>query len=120
MPCTSSKQLPPASNEQRHGLRRLATALAVVAVAACPTLTSSSLDERFGPADPTRFDVPTEPLAGQSYARDIQPILDRRCVVCHACYDGPCQLKTTSWQGLARGASKVPVYDASRLLAAEP
>ncbi|RZL86586.1 MAG: peptidylprolyl isomerase [Variovorax sp.] len=53
-------------------------------------------------------------------AQTIQPILDRRCVVCHACYDGPCQLKTTSWEGLARGASKTPVYDATRLLAATP
>ena len=59
-------------------------------------------------------------MAGQSYSRDIQPILDRRCVVCHACYDAPCQLKATSSQGLARGASKEPVYDASRLLAADP
>jgi len=95
-------------------------ALAVAAFAACTTLTGSSMDERFGPADPSRFDEPTEPMAGQSYARDIQPILDRRCVVCHACYDAPCQLKATSWQGLARGASKQPVYDASRLLAADP
>ena len=96
-------------------------AFAVVVVsAACTTLAGSSMEARFGPADPTRFDERTEPLAGESYARDIQPILDRRCVVCHACYDAPCQLKATSWQGLARGASKEPVYDASRLLAGDP
>ena len=41
-------------------------------------------------------------------------------MVCHACYDAPCQLKTTSWEGLARGASKTPVYDATRLRAATP
>jgi hypothetical protein len=101
-------------------MRRLFLALALVGVAACTTLAGSSMDERFGPADPQRFDQPTAPLVGQSYARDVQPILDRRCVVCHACYDGPCQLKTTSWDGLARGASKSPVYDATRLLAGEP
>ena len=41
-----------------------------------------------------------------SYREDVQPILERRCVVCHGCYDAPCQLKLTAWQGIARGASK--------------
>ena len=27
-----------------------------------------------------------------SYGRDVQPILTRKCVACHACYDSPCQL----------------------------
>ena len=53
-----------------------------------------------------------------SYRQDVQPILERRCVVCHACYDGPCQLKLTAWEGVARGTSKVPVYDSDRLLEA--
>jgi len=99
-------------------MRRAALAIAVATVTACTTFAGLSLDERFGPADPTRFDRSTAPPAGQSYAHDVQPILDRRCVVCHACYDAPCQLKATSWEGIARGASKEPVYDASRLLAA--
>ena len=119
MPRALFNRPPVATNEQGRGTRFLAMALTVAAVAACTTLASSSMDEKFGLPDPTRFDEPTEPLAGESYSRDIQPILDRRCVVCHACYDAPCQLKTTSWHGLARGASKEPVYHASRLLAAE-
>ena len=101
-------------------MRSLALVPAAIFVVACTTLAVPTFDSRFGPADPTRFDHPAEPLAGQSYARDVQPILDRRCVVCHACYDAPCQLKTTSWEGLVRGASKTPVFDATRLTAAEP
>lgn len=55
-----------------------------------------------------------------SYTRDVKPILDSRCVVCHACYDAPCQLKLSAFEGLDRGASKKPVYDTERLEAAAP
>lgn len=94
--------------------------LAAFLLIGCASLTVSRFDSLFGPADPARFDVPATPLPGESYVQTIQPILDQRCVVCHACYDAPCQLKTTSWEGIARGASKTPVYDATRLLAATP
>ncbi|MFC7287991.1 fatty acid cis/trans isomerase [Herminiimonas glaciei] len=101
-------------------MRRLLLLPVVILIAACGTLLSSQLDSLYGPADPTRFDVPMAPSADLSYLQTIQPILNQRCVVCHACYDAPCQLKTTSWDGLARGANKTTVYDASRLLAADP
>ncbi|MGR9117682.1 MAG: fatty acid cis/trans isomerase [Gammaproteobacteria bacterium] len=55
-----------------------------------------------------------------SYSKDIKPILEARCVVCHACYDAPCQLKLSSFEGLDRGASKNPVYDTERFKADEP
>lgn len=53
----------------------------------------------------------------QSYrfTDDIQPILDTKCLACHACYDAPCQLKMESYHGLERGASKQRVYDGARL-----
>ncbi len=54
------------------------------------------------------------------YQRDIQPILNRRCVVCHSCYNSPCQLKMTSWEGVSRGATKQLVYNPERLHAAKP
>lgn len=50
-------------------------------------------------------------------ARDT---FDRRCVVCHGCYDAPCQLILSSQEGIARGASKTAVYQGSRLLAVVP
>lgn len=101
-------------------MRRIILLPIVVLVAACTTVLNSQVDNMFGPADPTRFDAPVLPLAGHSYQQTIQPILNQRCVVCHACYDAPCQLKTTSWDGLARGANKTAVYDAARLFAADP
>jgi hypothetical protein len=55
-----------------------------------------------------------------AYDRDVKPILDNRCVVCHACYDAPCQLQLGSFEGLQRGASRTPVYDSTRLTAAAP
>lgn len=55
-----------------------------------------------------------------SFVKDVEPILERSCMACHACYDAPCQLKLTSAEGLLRGASKQAVYDASRLRDAAP
>jgi len=48
------------------------------------------------------------------------PVLERRCAVCHGCYDAPCQLLLTSTAGLDRGASKRLVYASARLRAARP
>jgi hypothetical protein len=96
-------------------------ALALLALVGCATLARDSFDERFGAADPQRFDQPAAPApGGVSWRADVQPILQRRCVVCHGCYDAPCQLKLTAWQGVARGASRENVYDTERLREAEP
>ncbi|WP_339950502.1 fatty acid cis/trans isomerase [uncultured Albimonas sp.] len=50
----------------------------------------------------------------------VQRIVERRCVVCHGCYDAPCQLKLVSDEGLTRGASPADVYDTERLGDAPP
>ncbi len=62
------------------------------------------------------------PLTGKpvDFYRDIKPILDNRCLVCHGCYDAPCQLKLDSPEGLQRGATAAKVYDSSRLVQAPP
>ena len=44
------------------------------------------------------------------YRAQVAPILEKRCVVCHACFDAPCQLKLGVPEGLQRGASKDKVY----------
>jgi Fatty acid cis/trans isomerase (CTI) len=41
--------------------------------------------------------------------------VEQRCVVCHGCYDAPCQFRMTSADGVSRGASKQSVYNSSRL-----
>jgi len=55
-----------------------------------------------------------------SWAKDVKPVLDTRCVVCHSCYDAPCQVQLSSPEGADRGASKNVVYDGGRLTAADP
>jgi Fatty acid cis/trans isomerase (CTI) len=96
-------------------MRPFAAAIAALCVTGCATLAQHDFDQRYGKPNPTRYDVVAKPEAGMSYRRDVQPIVERRCVVCHACYDGPCQLKLTAWEGIARGTSKAAVYDAARL-----
>jgi hypothetical protein len=54
------------------------------------------------------------------YIKDVKPILDKRCVTCHSCYNSPCQAKMSSFEGIDRGGSKDLVYDALRLKAADP
>ncbi len=55
-----------------------------------------------------------------SYTEQVKPILESRCVVCHGCYDAPCQLKLTSFEAISRGANPQKVYDAERIFADEP
>ena len=55
-----------------------------------------------------------------SYNEKVRPVLESRCVVCHGCYDAPCQLKLSSPEGIHRGANKKKVYNASRLTADAP
>jgi len=55
-----------------------------------------------------------------NYLQEVKPILDKRCVSCHSCYNSPCQAKYSSFEGVDRGASKTLVYDATRLSAIDP
>lgn len=95
--------------------------LLLVALASLAGLTGFTLPDfspvsLLEPAVSNRLDAPPLPAAGEpSYRRDIKPLLDRRCVVCHGCYDAPCQLKMQDWAGIARGVSKDSVYASIRL-----
>jgi len=60
------------------------------------------------------------PAKTLDYVHDVQPVLVKRCVVCHSCYNSPCQLKLSSWEGLERGASKESVYNGGRLQTMDP
>ena len=64
-----------------------------------------------------QFVPPTRQL---NYLNDVEPVLVKRCVVCHSCYNSPCQLKLSSWDGLERGASKEAIYNAGRLKTMDP
>jgi hypothetical protein len=66
--------------------------------------------------------APASPLRPQQTAiwSEAQNVFENRCVVCHGCYDAPCQLKLGTFDGIARGASGDKVYDSTRLIAAAP
>ncbi|GAA3928133.1 fatty acid cis/trans isomerase [Litoribacillus peritrichatus] len=78
------------------------------------------LSELYGQAAPKNRMVEPESSAGQHYLSEVEPIIEQRCVVCHGCYDAPCQLKLSSPEGIDRGASKDVVYDGTRILASDP
>jgi hypothetical protein len=63
------------------------------------------------------YTLPEEPL---SFNNDVLPILEKRCIACHGCYDAPCQLKLTSAEGIKRGANKRKVYNGTRIIADQP
>ena len=66
---------------------------------------------------PVVFNPPNRMI---DYQKEVKPVLDKRCVVCHSCYNSPCQLKMDSFEGLERGASKKSVYNAYRLRTMDP
>lgn len=45
------------------------------------------------------------------YTKKVQPIFDAKCIACHSCYNSPCQLNLTSYEGVTRGASQINPYD---------
>ena len=61
--------------------------------------------------------VPSDP---EEFEKKVKPILERRCVVCHGCYDAPCQLKLSSNEGLRRGASDERIYEPKRISEMQP
>jgi hypothetical protein len=75
-----------------------------------------NLDKVFGEVNPPDRFVSEDSDLGQGYLSEVQPIIDKRCVVCHGCYDAPCQLKLSSPAGIERGASKALVYNGTRML----
>ena len=66
---------------------------------------------------PVAVKLPTRAI---DYQKEVKPLLDKRCTVCHSCYNSPCQLKLDSFEGIDRGATKKAVYDASRLRTMDP
>ena len=85
--------------------------------AGCASITGSQWDRAYGIAKARELPDSPKP-AKLSYYQHTRPIIEQRCVVCHGCYDAPCQLKLESYTGLLRGANPEKVYDGTRLLGA--
>jgi hypothetical protein len=86
----------------------------------CVAIAANHYETLFGPAQTQQREIVANTPHAEQYLNDVKPIIEQRCVVCHGCYDAPCQLKLSSPEGIDRGLSKVPVYDGTRLLAQTP
>ena len=64
---------------------------------------------------PADIDLSSVLLTPINYEKQVKPILEKRCIVCHGCYDAPCQLKLSSIEGLQRGASETRIYEPRRI-----
>ncbi|EMF7364223.1 fatty acid cis/trans isomerase [Vibrio vulnificus] len=95
--------------------------LAVVTLfAGCATYAGLNYDQLFGEAKVRDRTEHIQSAQSAFFMHDVKPIIENRCVVCHACYDAPCQLKLSSVEGIDRGASKTLVYQGTRLTATAP
>ena len=84
----------------------------------CAVYAGLNFDQQFGKPEPQQRIMPASSPVANHYLDTVKPIIENRCVVCHACYDAPCQYKMSSAEGIDRGASKDKVYEGTRLLAA--
>ncbi|ADZ92072.1 fatty acid cis/trans isomerase [Marinomonas mediterranea] len=100
--------------------RRISVVFIFLLLTGCAVYATQKMDQAYGlPSLENREQVASADEAA-FFNGEVKPILDRRCVSCHACYDSPCQLKLTSKAGIERGLSKDLVYDGTRLLASDP
>ena len=89
-------------------------------ISGCAYLATTGLSELYGVAKPQNRVVSSLKNDQVDYWTQVKPILETRCISCHACYDAPCQLKLTAIEGIDRGASKSDVYNQKRLKAISP
>ncbi len=84
----------------------------------CATISFIEYDNLYGAAN-VENRIPTQKVSAKesiNFNQVIKPIIENRCVVCHGCFDAPCQLKMENLAGLERGANKELVYNGERLL----
>ncbi len=93
--------------------------LALIILAGCSAYRTAKFNKKYGPVQTVDRTVSSYKPGEVSFYDDVQPILERRCDVCHGCYDAPCQLKLTCYEGLERGGTTKLVYDA-RLRPVQP
>ena len=86
--------------------------LALMIVVGCSAYRTTQFKKRYGPVRSVDRTVSSYKPGEISFYDEVQPILERRCDVCHGCYDAPCQLKLTCYEGIERGGTTKLVYDA--------
>jgi len=93
--------------------------LIVVLLSGCTAIGTMQFEKHYGKNQVKERAVEVLPPGAIDYWSEVKPVLDKRCVVCHGCYDASCQLKISSIEGLDRGATSDRVY-ATRFKAAAP
>ena len=106
-------------SNKRKIRRFFLVSLLIVVHSGCAVYAKHYLDDTYGSPE-VREHLVTASSDQPEYHRDVKSIIDNRCVVCHGCYDAPCQLKLSSFEGIDRGANETKVYDGRRILAADP
>ena len=69
---------------------------AIALICGCTQSGSKQFEQRYGQAEPRERVVESLPAGTIDYWDQVQPIVAKRCAVCHGCYDAPCQLKLSS------------------------
>ena len=100
--------------------RKVGWIAVILIFSGCVTYTGVKLEQRYGTPTPRDRVVDAVTPGNVDYWNDVKPVIEQRCVVCHGCYDAPCQLKMSSIEGIERGASPAIVYNQSRLKMAQP
>ncbi|MDA9557109.1 fatty acid cis/trans isomerase [Vibrio sp.] len=101
-------------------VKRVGIIIGVLLLAGCSVFISQNFNTLYGEPEVKQRTVSFHSPQADNFLSQVQPILDNRCVVCHACYDAPCQLKLSSPAGIDRGAHKALVYDGTRLTPQSP
>ncbi len=102
-------------------LNRFLTVILLISfVSGCAFIAVNKYEELYGPPQVVDRQVANIQANEVDYWTDVKPILEQRCVSCHACYDAQCQLKLTSIEGIERGAIEERLYNTSRILPADP
>ncbi len=91
----------------------------VLLVAGCAVVGTYRLENKYGPSQVRDREVESLAQGQVDYWTEVKPVIENRCVVCHGCYDAPCQLKLSSIEGIQRGANPTRVYNSTRVIAAE-
>jgi len=101
-------------------MRKFQWLFVIIFLSGCATLGVMEFDKLYGPSHVDNRLSQSAATTSQAvhFNQTIQPIIENRCVVCHGCYDAPCQLKMESRAGIERGANKTKVYNGERLLTA--
>ncbi|MEZ8104352.1 fatty acid cis/trans isomerase [Vibrio cortegadensis] len=101
-------------------LRHIILLCFITVFSGCAVYAGLNYDQLFGPQQVRDRQAPLQSPQAHFFLDEVKPIIDKRCVVCHACYDAPCQLKMSSVEGIDRGASKEKIYQGTRLTASKP